>query len=481
MSLMTTQWTDSDARIRATSTSGVSAVQLMTPACIASRTGMRSRRAVTGTSVGMTTTVRRRAAGHIGEIPPRSRETTDPRRWAVRLSPCTAGPTIRGTIMTTLRLPSPPRPDLHLDRPGDVEVRETHISWVFLAGDRAYKVKKPIRLPYLDYRTPARRLAMCRAEVELNRRLAPDDLPRRPGTGPATRGRAALAAADDREAVDFAVEMRRFDEADTLDSRLRAGAAGAGELARLGRRLADSTPARAPSRRTTAPSASSVPWTTPSPRCTVSSAPPGRRLIAARERMAGGILAAAWDELDRRGAGGRIREGHGDLRLEHVILGDLGPAVVDCVEFDPGLRSIDVAGDLAFLVMDLHRIGRGELAPVLVAAYREAGGDPGSDALLALLAAYRAYVRAKVALTRTAQHGPAGREDAEQLLGLAARHALACAHAADARRRRRGRKREVHAGRGARRRIRFRPRQHGCAPQAARGSRAHDPRAALAL
>ena len=95
-----------------------------------------------------------------------------------------------------------------------------------------------------------------------------------------------------------------------------------------------------------------------------------------------------------------------------MILGELGLAVVDCVEFDPGLRSIDVAGDLAFLVMDLHRIGRGELAAVLVAAYREAGGDPGSDALLALLAAYRAYVRAKVALTRTAQHatgGPRGR------------------------------------------------------------------------
>jgi len=324
--------------------------------------------------------------------------------------------------MTTLRLPPrPPRPDLHLDRPGDVEVRETHISWVFLAGDRAFKVKKPIRLPYLDYRTPAQRLAMCRAEVELNRRLAPEIYIGVRGLVPRREGGLALAAAGDREAVDFAVEMRRFDDADTLDSRLRAGTAGAVELARLGRRLADfHARARA---EPASDGAERVKRALDDTFATLHGqlAPPGRRLIGARERMAGGILAAAWDELDRRGAGGRIREGHGDLRLEHVILGELGPAVVDCVEFDPGLRSIDVAGDLAFLVMDLHRIGRGELAPVLVAAYREAGGDPGSDALLALLAAYRAYVRAKVALTRTAQHGPAGREGAAQLLGLGAR------------------------------------------------------------
>jgi aminoglycoside phosphotransferase family enzyme/predicted kinase len=355
------------------------------------------------------------------------RETTDPRRWPVRLSPGAVAATIPGTIMTTLRPPSPPRPDLHLDLRGDVEVRETHISWVFLTRDRAYKVKKPIQLPYLDYLTPARRLAMCRAEVELNRRLAPAIYVGVRGLVPRREGGLALASAEDPEAVEFAVEMRRFDEADTLDARLRAGAAGADELARLGRKLADFHD-RAPVE-PAEDGAERVKRALDDTFATLRGqlGPDARRFVAARERMAGGILAAAWDELDRRATGGRIREGHGDLRLEHVILGDLGPAVVDCVEFDRGLRSIDVAGDLAFLVMDLHRLGRGDLAPVLVAAYREAGGDPGSDALLALLAAYRAYVRAKVALTRTAQHGPAGREDANQLLDLAARllwHAL---------------------------------------------------------
>jgi predicted kinase len=97
-----------------------------------------------------------------------------------------------------------------------------------------------------------------------------------------------------------------------------------------------------------------------------------------------------------------VRDGHGDLRLEHVLLGE-EVEVVDCVEFDPGLRRIDVAADLAFLVMELHQAGRADLARVLVRSYRAARGDAGSDALIAFFAAYRAEVRAKVALMRAGQ------------------------------------------------------------------------------
>ena len=96
-------------------------------------------------------------------------------------------------------------------------------------------------------------------------------------------------------------------------------------------------------------------------------------------------------------------------------------AIVDCVEFAPGLRRIDVAADLAFLVMELHRVGRGELASALVTAYREAGGEPGSDRLLGLLAAYRAQVRAKVAFTRETQRHCDAHDEADSLLQLAAR------------------------------------------------------------
>ena len=121
---------------------------------------------------------------------------------------------------------------------------------------------------------------------------------------------------------------------------------------------------------------------------------------------------------------GLVRDGHGDLRLEHILLGERVD-IVDCVEFEPALRRIDVAADLAFALMELHEAGRADLAEALVRAYRAAGGDPGSDALLAFFAAYRAEVRAKVALLRAEQRGPAAAEPdrahAQRLLALAAR------------------------------------------------------------
>ena len=155
--------------------------------------------------------------------------------------------------------------------------------------------------------------------------------------------------------------------------------------------------------------------------------------MARAERFAAAFLANAWDELDRRAAGGRVRDGHGDLRLEHVLL-ERDVEFVDCVEFDAGLRRIDVAADLAFLFMELHEAHRPDLADALVNGYRAAGGDPGSDDLLAFFAAYRAQVRAKVALMRAQQLPPrryrrcARRAHATALLRLAERLAGRRAH-----------------------------------------------------
>ena len=102
-------------------------------------------------------------------------------------------------------------PDFYPEQPDRVEVRETHISWVFLAGDRAYKLKKPLVLPFLDYGTPQRRRKMCREEVRLNRRLAPDVYLGVCAVA-AGDGGLELAAEDDPRAVDYLVEMRRYDE-----------------------------------------------------------------------------------------------------------------------------------------------------------------------------------------------------------------------------------------------------------------------------
>jgi len=324
-------------------------------------------------------------------------------------------------MSTALPPLTPARPDLRFERADDVEVRETHISWVFLAGDRAFKVKKPLLLPYLDYRTPAQRLAMCREEVRLNRRLAPDVYFGVRSLVPRAGGGLTLSDADDPAAGEYAVEMRRFDEADTLAARLSRGAAGRDDIARLGRRLALFHGDAAAERR--GDGAELVKRALDDTLATLRSqvAPGQRPRLAAHERMAAAVLSSLWEQLDARGTRGSIRDGHGDLRLEHVVLEDDALAIVDCVEFAPGLRRIDVAADLAFPVMELHRLGRADFADGLVAAYRDAGGDPGDDPLLALLAAYRAYVRAKVAFTRARQRDRDADEDADALLGLAAR------------------------------------------------------------
>jgi aminoglycoside phosphotransferase family enzyme/predicted kinase len=314
---------------------------------------------------------------------------------------------------------------------GPVTMRETHGSWVLLAGDRAYKVKKPVVLPFLDYGTLDRRREMCREEVRVNRRAAP-------GTYLGVRavvardGGLALADDDDPGALEYVVEMRRFDEDETLAARLARGGVETAAIGVVGERLAAfhrdceivvGVPGAEPVKRTVDDNFASL-------HALLATDPgAGERLVAA-ERFAAAFLGGRWSDLDRRAASGCVRDGHGDLRAEHVVL-DRGFELVDAIEFDPALRRIDVAADLAFLVMDLAAAGRGDLAHALTAGYRSAGGDPGDDSLIAFFAAYRAQVRAKVALIRAGQLDPgspealAARTEADALLRLGDRFAWA--------------------------------------------------------
>jgi hypothetical protein len=298
-----------------------------------------------------------------------------------------------------------------------VEVRETHISRVLLIRDRAYKFKKPVRLPFVDYSTLERRHAFCREEVRLNRRLAPDIY----------RGVLAVVSADGRElapegadgAVDYVVEMRRYDEGSTLARQLAEGLAGEPEVRGIGRRLAAfHAAADRPAQPEEAVAALAA--------MLAENFATLRELgvaVAEAERLADAVIAGRRAELLRRARAGFVRDGHGDLRAEHVVL-ERGIEIVDCVEFDSALRQIDVGLDLAFLVMDLLRCDE-RLAGALVQAYRAAGGDPGDDELLMFFAAQRALIRAKVALVRAgqvdAEDAARRRADAAGLLGLAAR------------------------------------------------------------
>jgi aminoglycoside phosphotransferase family enzyme len=310
-------------------------------------------------------------------------------------------------------------PHIYPGSPPHVEVRETHISWVFLAGERAYKLKKEIVLPFLDYGSAERRHAMCREEVRLDRRLARDLYLGVLGVAPAPAGGYELTTEDDPRAIDYLVEMRRFDERATLGALVERGERPLGAVADVGAALA----AFHASARAVAPDADPVGAAERQfarnleellGTGALDAAATAR--VRALGRFAGAFVAAHRRTFAERAAGDCIREGHGDLRAEHVLLGadtddttDLRLAIVDCVEFDPALRELDVADDLAFLVLDLEALGAPELAEGLVAGYRAAGGDPGGDPLIAFYAAYRALVRAKVGLVRASQQPPESR------------------------------------------------------------------------
>ncbi len=297
--------------------------------------------------------------------------------------------------------------------PADVQLHETHISWVFLAGNRAFKLRKPVVFPFLDYGTAERRRRMCEEELRLGRRLAPDlylglraVIPRGDGF--------ALAEAGHADAREHVVEMRRFDEAQTLAARLQRDDVDEEQVRTLARRIAafhaDADPA---------PDDSFGPQQVAA---TVSenfttllgfADEIGDPRLAAAHRFAIAFLHGRHDDLAARVATGCVRECHGDLRAEHVILDGDRVEIFDPVEFDPALRLLDVAADLAFLVMELEESGRADLRRVLVEEYRSAGGDDGGDALLGFYATYRAWVRAKVACLRAGELSPGDRRSSE--------------------------------------------------------------------
>lgn len=294
-------------------------------------------------------------------------------------------------------------PAAYPHRPDRVEVRETHISWIFLAGDLTYKLKKPLSLPFVDYSTPERRRFMCEEEVRLNRPLAPEIYLGVRGVLLTNAG-VELTGPDDPRALDYVVEMRRFAERDTLAATLDRGELTQEQVHAVGSTLARfhaqasavtdlESPVLAVERQFDRNLQELL-------ACVEQRDEIGR--AQALERFAHAFVSRHAQMFRVRATRGHVRQGHGDLRAEHVLLGAT-VQIVDCVEFDRTLRELDVADDLAFLVFDLAARGGQRFADVLVRSYREAGGDPGGDALIAFYAAYRALVRAKVALVRASQ------------------------------------------------------------------------------
>jgi aminoglycoside phosphotransferase family enzyme/predicted kinase len=277
---------------------------------------------------------------------------------------------------------------------------QTHISWVLLAGEFAWKIKKPVRFGFLDFSTLAARRHFCHEELRLNRRTAPGLYL---GVEPVRGDADAPHFGGEGDDIEFAVKMQRLPEGALASEQLAQGALGADDLVRFAQRLA------AFHREAATPPPEAVHAT---PERIVAAALGPLSSLPAGEPAAQGVDLARWFEAQApqlaplwiaRRAHSRIRECHGDLHLDNLVQlhGEL--MAFDGIEFDEGLRFIDVLSDTAFLVMDLQAHRRPDLAIAFLNAYLEVTGDYDGLPVLRFYMVYRAVVRAMVATMREAQ------------------------------------------------------------------------------
>jgi aminoglycoside phosphotransferase family enzyme/predicted kinase len=296
-------------------------------------------------------------------------------------------------------------------RPTRVDLAETHISWVFLLDADVFKVKKPVALGFVDFRSIEQRKAACDAEVRLNARLAPHVYR---GVVPIRRGDdGRFIAGGDGKVVDWAVHMVRLSDDHRADLLLARGELTGESIDAVAARIASFHAAA---------------------RCDESTARLGtpdaisfnveENFAQTRGHVAKYVNADQAEEMARwqtafvrghealfaqRIAAGRVRDGHGDLRLEHVYLGQVAssadPTIIDCIEFSDRFRFADVCSDVAFLSMDLAAHRRVDLAERLLARYARDADDFDLYALVDFYESYRAYVRGKIAAIVAADGG----------------------------------------------------------------------------
>ncbi|MEO8496465.1 MAG: AAA family ATPase, partial [Planctomycetota bacterium] len=307
------------------------------------------------------------------------------------------------------------RPEFYPEKTRSVELIETHISWIFLTDEFAYKLKKPVRFDFLDFSTAELRRAACLNEVKLNRRLAPGVYLGVVPISESSRGHLCLGQHG--TPVDWVVKMRRLPAENALDAQIRSSKVSPAAIERLAKMLSDFYDKVPP-----------VTMTVDRYRENIE-----HHVIANRDELAAAahhldlseircvysaqlrILRLAPDMLDERVRNGRIIEGHGDLRPEHVYFNP-SPLVIDCIEFNREFRTLDVVDELAFLAMECDFLGAEGLTDTIFARYFERSGDAPPRQLIDFYRIYRACVRAKVSALR-----------AEQLAGEARSRLLASA------------------------------------------------------
>jgi aminoglycoside phosphotransferase family enzyme/predicted kinase len=323
------------------------------------------------------------------------------------------------------------RPETYSHGPARVEHIETHISHVFVAGDFVYKLKKPVRYDFLDFTTLAAREVACREELRLNRRLSPDAYL---AIVPVLQAHVGdLRLVDEHEnscaepIVDWLVKMRRLPTEQSLEALAQRGELRPAHIDRLAETLAafyaslDRLPISPNEYR-----ARTLEHVRGNRQAlleigelleTVEGAPPAaviRRVSGFQQTL----LQLSPELFDERVRTGKVVDGHGDLRPEHICLAD-PVAIFDCIEFSADFRQLDVADELAFLAAECDFLGVPWVGPQLFERYQERTGDKVPTVLLDFYKCYRACVRAKVAVLRAKQ---LERETQSKAVAEAGRH-----------------------------------------------------------
>lgn len=302
------------------------------------------------------------------------------------------------------------RPE-NLGAAGPVERIDTHGAIIFLAGDRAYKLKRAIRYGYLDFSTPDKRKAACEAEFTLNRRTAPDLYMEVRAINRRADGGVGFGSG---EPVDWLVVMRRFPAGDLLEEVAARGDLSSTMVRELADRvaafhdIAEIVPVKDGAARVRAVIDSNRDSMREVPRDILSA-----DKCAALHQHSLDVLARLASLLDARGSTGQVRHCHGDLHLTNICLWQGRPTLFDCLEFDPELARIDVLYDLAFLLMDLWHKGYRKQASLVFNRYLDRRDESEGVPALPLFLSMRAAVRAHVAATAAGQQQDASKSTAK--------------------------------------------------------------------
>ena len=288
-------------------------------------------------------------------------------------------------------------PTSYPDHPRRVERLETHMSWVFLTERHVYKLKKPVKFPFLDFSSREARRRSCEAEVQLNRRLAKDTYL---GTVAITQDKAGILRLDgDGEPVDWLVKMRRLPAQRMLDIAIRNESFAASDIERVATVLSEFYLAVAPVEMPGAAYRAQFREWIDSNHAVLRDPDfslPQDAVVRVNDRQHE-FLDDRADGLDQRAAQNRIIEAHGDLRPEHIYLGP-PPQIIDCLEFNRAFRILDPADELSFLSMECAFLGAPCIERILFDTYCQVTGDSPPTDLIAFYKCYRACLRAKLSV-----------------------------------------------------------------------------------